>query len=395
MTALLLVVIYIAFIGLGVPDSLFGTAWPAMYREFNLTLSAASYVTILTSLGTVIASLFSARLINRFKTGLVTALSTVLTAVSLLGFSLSANFYWLCLFAVPLGLGAGAVDSALNNYVAIHYRATHMSFLHCFYGLGVSISPYLMSRTLGDAGNWRGGYHLAFVIQALIALVTIISLPLWRHIGQKHERRHQEISQHTKTLSFRQIAKLPGIPAVWLAFVASCAAEITCGTWGSTYLVNSRGMAISEAAGALTFYYVGMTVGRFLSGLLATRLSSWRLIRLGQLVFAIAIVLILQPWQTTVAVIGLFMVGLGNGPIYPNLVHLTPTNFGQDVSQSVMSSQMAAASLSIMIVPPIFGGLAQLLSPTIFPYFIALMFLLMVIAINRLQKTVAIENPIE
>lgn len=387
MTALLLVVIYIAFIGLGIPDSLFGTAWPAIYQEFQLPLSAASYVTVLTSLGTVTASLLSARLINRFGTGLITAVSTVLTAVSLLGFSLSANFYWLCICAVPLGLGAGAIDSALNNYVAVHYRATHMNFLHCFYGLGVSISPFIMSQALGKNANWRGGYHLAFLIQTTIAAIMIISLPLWGRMKNKQHKTF-ESEQTSKTLGFRSIAKLPGVPAVWTAFITSCAAEVTCGTWGSTYLVNSRGLGISQAAAAITFFYVGMTVGRFLSGMLATRLSSWQLIKLGQIVIVIAVILLIQPFNTTIAIAGLFMIGLGNGPIYPNLVHLTPTNFGQDVSQSVMGSQMAAASLSFMVIPPIFGLLAQSLSTQIFPYFVAVMFALMVLAIRALRKVV-------
>lgn len=374
MATVLLVVIFIDFIGLGIPDSLFGAAWPAIYPEFGLPVSAANAVTLLLSGCTTLSSLLSARVINRFGTAATTAVSTCLTAVALFGFSVSQNLLWLCLFALPLGLGAGAVDSALNNYVALHYRASHMSFLHCFYGVGVSLSPYLMSLALGDAGDWRGGYRTAFYLQAGIAVVTLLSLPLW---GRAHPASPGEAEEKPQTIRLRELAKMPAVRQVWGVFIGSVAIESTCGAWGSTFLVNSKGLSAETAAMVVTFYYLGMTIGRFLSGVLATRLSSWRLIRLGQGVLLLALVLLALPLPPAVACVALFLVGLGNGPLYPNLVHLTPQNFGREISQSVMGTQMAVAAASMMLLPPVFGFLAQAFGTVLFPYYLLVMYAVM------------------
>lgn len=376
MATVLLVIIYIAFIGLGIPDSLFGAAWPAIYPQFDVPMSYASFVTILISGGTVISSLISARLINRFGTGKVTAVCTTLTALALLGFSISGSMVWLCLFAIPLGLGAGSIDSALNNYVALHYKATHMSFLHCFYGVGITLSPYLMSLALGADNDWQRGYRIVALIQTAIALITIFSLPLWKKI---RDAAPQAESGPVRTLKFREMAAMPTVRTVWLVFIGSCAIEYTCNTWGSTYLVDIKGMAVDEAAEVITLYYIGMTLGRFLSGVLANRLSSWKLIHIGQMVVLIAVILLLLPLPAPAAVAALFLIGLGNGPIFPNLVHLTPRNFGAEISQSVMGTQMAAASMGIMLMPPIFGLLVQGLGVGLFPYFLTAMFLLMIV----------------
>lgn len=376
MATVLLVIIYIAFIGLGIPDLLFGAAWPAIYPQFDVPMSYASFVTILISGGTVISSLISARLINRFGTGKVTAVCTTLTALALLGFSISGSMVWLCLFAIPLGLGAGSIDSALNNYVALHYKATHMSFLHCFYGVGITLSPYLMSLALGAENDWQRGYRIVALIQTAIALITIFSLPLWKKI---RDAAPQEESGPVRTLKFREMAAMPTVRTVWLVFIGSCAIEYTCNTWGSTYLVDIKGMAVDEAAEVITLYYIGMTLGRFLSGVLANRLSSWKLIHIGQTVVLIAVILLLLPLPAPAAVAALFLIGLGNGPIFPNLVHLTPRNFGAEISQSVMGTQMAAASTGIMLMPPIFGLLVQGLGVGLFPYYLTAMFLLMIV----------------
>lgn len=376
MATLLLIVIYVAFIGLGVPDSLFGTAWPAIYREFALPLSSAGAVTLTISGCTVISSLLSARAINRFGTGKITAVSTAMTAAALLGFSVSGNLFWLCLFAVPLGLGAGAIDTALNNYVALHYKATHMSFLHCFYGIGVSLSPYLMSLAL-SAGSWRAGYRTAFWIQAAIALVTIFTLPLWKRANPPS---HEEEGEAPRTLSLAEVSRIPSARAVWLVFIGSCAIEYTCGTWGSTFLVEAKGLAAQTAAQIVTLYYAGMALGRFLSGVLATKITSWRLIHMGQGVLLAALVLVLLPLPSFVAVAGFFLIGLGNGPIFPNLIHLTPKNFGADISQSVMGTQMAASYIGIMLMPPLFGLIAQAVGASAFPYFLLVMFAVMLTA---------------
>ncbi len=384
MATILLIVIYIDFIGLGIPDSLFGAAWPAIYTEFGLPISYASFVTVIIYGGTVISSLLSARVINRFGTAKVTAVSTALTAVGLLGFSLSGGLIWLCLFAVPLGLGAGAIDSGLNNYIALHYKATHMSFLHCAYGVGVMLSPYLMSLALSDNNNWRGGYRIAFFIQIGITAVTILSIPLWSRI--RSIDIHEDDDVRPRTIKLTELIKMPSVRAVWLMFFGSCAIEFTCGSWGSTFLVQSKGMSAEDAAKIITFYYAGIALGRFLSGMLAARLPSWRIIHMGQAAIITAIVLLALPLPFYVAAIGLFLVGLGNGPIYPNLVHLTPKNFGRDISQSVMGSQMAFASVGTMVMPPIFGLLAQNISTDIFPYFLLIMFIVMIVSTFVLVK---------
>ena len=387
MATILLLIIYIAFIGLGIPDSLFGTAWPAIYREFSLPVASANFVTLLISGGTVISSFLSARLIHRFGTGMITAASTALTAAALFGFSLSNNLYWLCLFAIPLGIGAGAIDSALNNYVALHYKASHMNFLHCFYGVGVSLSPYLMSLALADQANWRGGYRIVFYLQAVIAALTICALPLWSRV---HKNSAVKQTNPPRTLTIAQMVKMPCVRLVCLAFLGSCALEYTCGVWGSTFLVDAKGMIADHAAQAITFYYAGMALGRFLAGVLAGKLSSWRLIQTGQAITLAAIVLLLLPLPSAAACTGLFLVGLGNGPLFPNLIHLTPSNFSRESSQSVMGVQMAASYMGIMLLPPLFGLLAQGAGVKWFPFFLLAMYVIMLLAtlllIQKLKK---------
>jgi fucose permease len=371
MAAILLVIIYIAFIGLGIPDSLFGTAWPSIYQEFGLPVSAASCVTLLISGGTVCSSLLSARVIRRFGTGAVTAFSTALTAAALLGFSFSRHIVWLCLFAVPLGLGAGAIDSGLNHYVALHYRAAHMNFLHCFYGIGVSLSPYLMSLALSSQGNWRGGYRTMFFVQGAIALLTIMTLPLWNRV---HPGGKQEEEVHAQVVKFSVLARNPAVRQVWLVFISSCAIEYTCGTWGSTFLVGAKNMPVDRAAQAVTLFYAGMALGRFLSGIAACRVSSWKLIQIGLGLIAVSVVWLLLPLHAGASSVGLLWIGLGIGPIFPNLIHLTPRNFGKGNSQSVMGTQMAASYIGIMLMPPLFGLLAQGVSVALFPYFLLALF---------------------
>lgn len=381
MATLLMFIIFLAFIGLGIPDSLFGAAWPAIYPAFGVPMSAASVITLLISACTVLSSLFSARVINRFGTGVVTLVSTLMTAGGLLGFSLSNNLIWLCLLAIPLGLGAGAIDTGLNNYSALHFRATHMSFLHCFYGVGVAVSPMMMSLALADNNNWRGGYRVAFVIQLGIAAVLLLSLPLWERVQKKEEADTAPVIP--RTIPLREQVKTPTIRAAWGLFLTSVGIEFTCGTWGSTFLVDARGLTAETAARVVTLYYVGMTLGRFLSGVMATRMKPWRITQLGQGVVLVAILLLAIPTPIT-AGIGLFLVGLGNGPFFPNLSYLTPHNFGADVSQSVMGTQLAASYVGSMAIPPLFGVLAQALGTELLPYFLSALFALLIFCMVRM-----------
>lgn len=383
MATILLIMIYIAFIALGLPDSLFGTAWPAIYSEFSLPFSFGSMITIIMTCGTIFSSIMSTRFIARFGTGKVTAVSTALTVIGLIGNSFAGNFLTICLMAIPLGLGAGAVDTGLNNYVTLHYSSAQMSLLHCFFGVGISISPYLMSRFISTDAGWRGGYRFAFFIQLLIALLLFLTLPLWKRVAEKTPDEDTTI----KVLSVRELSKIPGVKTMWVLFLITCAIEYTAGVWGSTYLVEAKGLPAERAAEVVLFYYLGMTAGRLLSGILATRLTCWKIIRLGMAVLGAAIVLLLLPLPTIVIAVALFMIGLGNGPMFPNFTYLTPMNFGADISQSVIGTQMAASSFGIMAVPAVCGLLGQAFGMGVFPIYLTILFTLMVMSVGNIQKT--------
>ena len=383
--AFLLVVIYIAFIGLGIPDSLIGSAWPAIHTELNIPVEAVSIITFLISGCTVLSSMFSARILNKLGTAKVTAFSTAMTAASLIGFSFAPSFLFMIPLAVVLGLGAGAIDSGLNNYVALHFRASHMNFLHCFYGVGVSLSPYLMSQALSNIG-WRGGYRYAFYVQAAIATLLIISVPLWKKTSSSEETEEEkEIS-----ITLLQMAKKSDVRLVWIIMLATNAIEYACGVWGSTYLVSEKGFEAEHGALALTVYYVGMSIGRFVSGLLADKISTWKRIGIGTVILAPAVAVMLLPMHGAVSVIGLFLIGLGNGSIYPNMIHLTPHNFGKEVSQSIMGSQIAFAYIGVMLAPPAVSLISGFFGIKIYPVLLVLLYVAMVIAlkcfVNRLKK---------
>ena len=375
MATLLLIVIYIAFIGLGVPDSLFGTAWPAIYTDLNLPVSWASIVTIIVSCGTITSSLLSSWLISRFGTGKITAVSTLMTALALLGFSCSDSMLWLCLCAIPLGLGAGSIDTALNNYVALHYKASHMNFLHCFYGIGVSLSPYLMSLALSK-GTWEGGYRAVFWFQLAIAALTVLALPLWKKV--RHAQNGEEEEETPRVLSFPALMKMPKVRMACLVFIGYCALEYTCGTWGSTFLVNAKGAAADTAARMVTFYYVGLALGRFLSGVLAGRLHSRQLVKIGQMVLLAAVVSLFLPLPFAFCSVSLFFIGLGNGPIFPNMLHLTPELFGKDLSQAVIGAEMATSYIGVLLAPALFGLIAQNVTAALFPVYLLVLYALMI-----------------
>ena len=375
MATLLLIVIYIAFIGLGVPDSLFGTAWPAIYTDLNLPVSWASIVTIIVSCGTITSSLLSSWLISRFGTGKITAVSTLMTALALLGFSCSDSMLWLCLCAIPLGLGAGSIDTALNNYVALHYKASHMNFLHCFYGIGVSLSPYLMSLALSK-GTWEGGYRAVFWFQLAIAALTALALPLRKKV--RHAQNGEEAEETPRVLSFPALMKMPKVRMACLVFIGYCALEYTCGTWGSTFLVNAKGAAADTAARMVTFYYVGLALGRFLSGVLAGLLHSRQLVKIGQMILLAAVVSLFLPLPFAFCSVSLFFIGLGNGPIFPNMLHLTPELFGKDLSQAVIGAEMATSYIGVLLAPALFGLIAQNVTAALFPVYLLVLYALMI-----------------
>ncbi len=380
MATLLLFVIYVSFIGLGIPDSLFGTAWPAIYGEFRLPVSFASFVSVTICCGTIVSSVMSAKIIRLLGTGKVAAISTAMTAAALLGFSFSGSLPAMCLWAVPLGLGAGAIDTALNNCVALHYSARVMSFLHCFFGIGVTISPFVLSQVIGGETGWRGGYRIAFGIQLAVTALLAVTLPVW---GKVHPVAEAGAQKRAKDLRLGEIARIPGVKLMWTLFIASCAIECTCGNWASTFLVEVRHMAAEQAAGLVMLYYAGMALGRFLSGLLAARLDSWRIIGIGQAILGAALAILLLPGAPWVAGTGLFLVGLGNGPLFPNFNYLTPRNFGQEASQAVMGTQMAASYAGILAAPAVFGVLGQAVHLGIFPVYLLVFYLIMLAASRK------------
>ena len=385
MATILLIVIYIAFIGLGLPDSLFGTAWPAIYAEFALPFSFGSFITVIMTCGTIFSSLLSARVIARFGTGKVTAVSTALTVLALIGCSFSPNFLTICLLAIPLGLGAGAVDTGLNNYVALHYSPVHINLLNCFFGVGISISPYLMSLFLNTDAGWRGGYRYAFIIQLSIALILFLTLPLWKKVA--HNESTQDVP--VKVLSITEQARIPGIKTMWLLFLISCAIEYTAGVWGSTYLVESKGIAADQAAKSVLFYYIGMTAGRLLSSFFAVKFSCWKIIRISLSVLGIAVILLLLPVPTAAITAALFLIGFGNGPMFPNFAYLTPKNFGEDISQSVIGGQIAASNVGIMVMPALCGLLGQYFGMGVFPIYLAALFAFLLLGFVSIQRTMS------
>lgn len=373
MATILLVFIYIFYIGLGVPDSLLGAAWPAIYSELSVPVSYASFISSIISCGTVFSSLFSTRVIAKLGTPRVTVLSTSLTAIALLGFSCSHNFLWLCICGIPLGIGAGSIDTALNNYVALHYTSMQINFLHCFYGVGVTVSPYLMSLALSDNMNWRGGYRTVFFIQLTIAALSVISLPIWKKVKQALPQE-----EPIRVLSLSQMLRRRKIWASCGVFLGISSLESTCLIWGSTYLSESVGISADVAAALITFYFIGMTVGRLLSGLLTIKYSDWQIIFSGQAVIFVAIILLLMQTNAIITALGLFLIGLGNGPIFPNITHLTPGLYSKETSQSIIGIEMAFSNLSIMLTPILFGVVTTYTGVAIFPKFLLIMFLIMI-----------------
>ncbi len=380
MATLLVIVIFITYVGLGIPDSLFGTAWPAIYTEFDLPMSHSNFVTGLMYTGTIISSLLSSRLVNKFGTALVTAFSTALTAVAILGFSYSHNIFMLCLFAIPLGLGAGAIDNVLNNYVALNYKATHVNFLHCSYGVGVTLSPFLMSIALGNSNNWQGGYKTMFFFQLALTIICFTSLPVWKKVK---EQKNEE--EETRVVPIRELLSIPIARASLVIYFGSCAIESVCLAWGSTFLVNSKDLTPEKAAQMITFYFIGMTLGRFLSGVFVNKISPKKIIIIGELITLVAIIFTFVS-NPTLAGFGLFLIGLGNGPIFPNMTHLTPIHMGRDVSQSFIGLQGAISYGSILISPILFGLLAENLSTDIFSIFLIIAWFITAVSTFSMMK---------
>jgi len=470
MFSLLLVIIYLSFISLGLPDSLLGSAWPVMYQELNVPLSFSGIVFMIIYLGTITSSLCSERVINRYGTGKVTSVSVLLTALGMLGFSFGHIFILLCLFAIPYGLGAGSIDTALNNFVAIHYKSRHMSWLHCMWGVGASVGPYIMSTMLKYTNSWKNGYRTVSFIQFGLSLILFLSLPLWnkkithtenlkkdeeerkentkekeeeknsmsskdeendkseketnsRHsidigdikidhntgnivgnkekdesnkecntlinIEEEEKEEEEEISKtesNPEVLGLKRTFQIPGVLEAAICFFCYCAVEQTIGLWCSSYLVEERDLNEVTAARFASLFYIGITVGRAITGFVTLRLSDNPIICIGEGIIFIGIIMILIPIGNWIALIGFILAGLGCAPIFPCMVHSTPTNVGIDKSQAVIGVEMASASIGALAMPPLFGVISKWLGLKFLPFYLGINLTVMIFMHYRVMK---------
>lgn len=384
MTHLLLLIIYLSFISLGLPDALLGSAWPSMYPQLNVPVSYAGILSMIISLGTILSSLSSDRLTLKLGTGRVTAISVFMTAAALFGFSVSSSYWMLCLWAIPYGLGAGSVDASLNNYVALHYTSRHMSWLHCMWGIGASAGPYIMGYVLTAGYGWNQGYRLIAVLQVLLTAILLSSLSLWKKRPVVQKEAGQE--GFGQTLRLPRIIAIPGVKEVLLTFFGYCALEQTAGLWASSYLVLFRGLSEETAAGLASLFFLGITAGRFLSGFLTMKLSDTQMIRLGLSIILVGLIILFLPLGNTGSFMGLLLTGLGCAPIYPSIIHSTPAHFGADRSQAIIGVQMASAYVGSCLMPTLFGILANHISITLFPVYLLLLLGLMAVMHERLNR---------
>ena len=382
MVHLLLVIIYLSFISLGLPDALLGAAWPIMSQEFTVPVSYAGGISLIIAIGTVFSSLMSDRLTKWLGAGKVTAISVATTAAAIFGFSVSREYWQLCLWAIPYGLGAGSVDASLNNYVALHYASRHMSWLHCMWGLGASIGPYIMGIALVGGMGWNKGYGIIAVIQCLLSAVIFLSLPLWK----KRKDEPGENGEKAKPLTMKQILSIRGAREVMLAFFCYCALEQTCILWGSSYFVLHNGLDEETAASLASLYMLGLTFGRFLNGFLTYKINDTNLIRLGEALIGLGILVMFLPLGHYAAMVGLTVMGLGSAPIYPCIIHSTPEHFGEENSQALIGVQMASAYVGICCMPPLFGILANHIGVFLLPWYTGVILLVMILMCEALNR---------
>ena len=387
MVHLLLAIIYLAFISLGLPDALLGAAWPSMYPQFDVPVSYAGIISMIIALGTVVSSLQSARLTTKLGTGKVTALSVLMTAMALFGFATSHSFGMLCLWAIPYGLGAGSVDASLNNYVALHYESRHMSWLHCMWGVGASAGPYIMGYALTAGWGWNSGYHIIAVLQIVLTAILLCSLPLWKQ--RPAEVLQDGKVQNVKALSIREVLQLAGAREILVCFFCYCALEQTTGLWASSYLTLHKGVSADTAASFASMFYLGITVGRALSGFLTMKLNDVQMIRLGEVIIGIGVLVMLLPFGQRLSLTGLILIGLGCAPVYPCVIHSTPAHFGADKSQAIIGIQMACAYVGTCLMPPVFGLIANHITVALLPVYLLIILVLMVIMHELLCKKTA------
>ena len=371
MYSLLLALIYVAFISLGLPDSLLGSGWPVMHSDLNVPISFMGIVSMVISGGTIISSILSDRLTRKFGTRIVTVVSVFLTAIALFGFSISSQFWMLIIFAIPYGFGAGAIDAALNNYVAIHYTSRHMSWLHCFWGVGTIVSPFVMSYALTNS-TWNNGYRIVSFLQLGIGVLLLVTLPVWKTNGQNADANGESIG-------IIGALKIKGVPFLLTGFFAYCAVEATAMYWASTYLVEVKGITVDRAAQFASLFYIGLTIGRFLGGFIMNKLGDRRMILLGTCILSCGVISLMLPsGNQLVSLIGFIIIGFGCAPVYPCIIHSTPDNFGAEYSGAIIGIQMASAYVGSTFMPPLFGLLGSLISFRILPVYLAVFIILMI-----------------
>ena len=379
MVQLLLIIIYIGFISLGLPDALLGSCWPIMHAELNVPLSYAGIITFVITLGTIVSSLLSERLTFKFGTGKVTAFSVLLTALALFGFSISNNFWLLVLFSIPYGIGAGGVDASLNNYVALHYSSKHMSFLHAMWGVGTCIGPNVLSFFLLNGLTWNNGYLAIGIFQILLTLVLILSLPLWKKRSENIEFNKE------KPIGLKEIFKTKGVKEILITFFCYCALEQTAILWASTYLVDHYNVLEEVAASLASLFLFGMTIGRFISGFMSSKFNDKKMIIIGISILATGVTLLFIPFKYF-AYIGLILMGLGCAPIYPSIIHFTPILFGEEKSQAIIGVEMAFAYIGCLLMPPLFGFIANYISVSLFPLYLLILLIVLILMNYLLNK---------
>ena len=400
MFSILLLMIYLAFISLGLPDALLGSAWPIMYQEFAVPVSYSGTVFMIICGGTILSSLNSEKLNRRFGTGKITAISVFLTAIALFGFSISHSFLMLCLFAIPYGLGAGSVDAALNHYVALHYSSRHMSWLHCMWGLGASVGPYIMGFVLQRGEPWNRGYLIVSIIQFILAIILFCSLSLWKKNPEelKENGSNAPVGMEGKAtsdgaeapkqraLSLKEVFAIPGAKECMASLYSYCALEQTVGLWAGSFMVLALGMEENLAASFVALYYFGITFGRFLSGFFTMKWKDEQLVLGGSAIVFFGIFLLFTPWSKAMVLPALILIGLGCAPVYPSVIHSTPYNFGVEHSSALIGAQMASAYVGTLIMPPLFGVLGRSFSMKLFPYYSMFLLLLMIFAYRRMLQ---------
>ena len=377
MIQFLLAIIYLAFISLGLPDSILGAAWPTMYRELGSPVSYAGYVSMVIALGTIVSSLLSDRLTRLLGAGKVTAISVAMTAAALFGFSMSSSYWMLLLWAVPYGLGAGSVDAALNNYVALHYESRHMSWLHCMWGIGAMTGPFIMGQALTFGFGWSRGYQFIGILQVLLTVVLFFSLPAWK------EKKEAENVESGRALSLLEIVKLKGVLEVMVFFFGYCAFEQAAGLWASSFLNLAKNVPATTAASFGALFFVGITLGRGASGFITMRFSDHQMIVGGLTIMAAGLLLMLLPFGS-LALLGLVVIGLGCAPIYPCVIHSTPFRFGSDKSQAVIGVEMASAYLGTLVMPALFGFIAERAHISFLPFYLFAILVVMAVMYAKL-----------